>query len=156
MESLREYALNIVAVSIVAIVFENIMPEQKYKKYVSSIIGIIVMMSILKPISTFSDFRGKMLSLPQFKYSYDYLENENFVLKQFESDLSKKIEIDVSEKFNKNIAVSITAKADESGNVTAIESVGIVGGDDEVSKYISENYGISDNLIQIEKERTNE
>ena len=68
MNYLKEYASNIVIISVLSTVFEIIIPEGKNKKIASVVIGLVVMLTIMEPLKhiTTSNFSK---NLPSFEIS---------------------------------------------------------------------------------------
>ena len=149
MEFLKEYAQNIIIVSVLSIVFETIIPEGTYKKYIKVVIGLIVMLAVMQPIRLIAEVRGDFLSLPHFEMSDEYSSfNASDVLaEQFENDLAEKIVQRVREIRNEEIECVVTAGRSDEGDITHIESIKINPYKSETAEFIKKEFGADEVIM---------
>ena len=149
MDFLREYAVNIVTVSVLAVIFEIIMPSKIYKKYISVIIGFIVMMVIISPVKGIfgSDFETFTIDSGA-ETQNEFSENTNLLVsKEFKRRLEEEIEKEIKKTFNKETDCKVKLSVNEKGEIIEIDKVLINPYDLEIVNLVNSVFGIEKDKI---------
>ena len=151
MNYLKEYASNIVIISVLSTIFEIIIPEGKNKKVATIVIGLVVMLTVMEPLKHITALNNN-IDFPTFEIeeSFEGYE-ENLVADVFEENLAKTIKDKVRETLRKNIFCSVSVTKNETGEAMYIECVTISPYDDETATFIENEFGIEQSLIEGEK-----
>ncbi|MBR6646708.1 MAG: stage III sporulation protein AF [Clostridia bacterium] len=152
MEYLKEYASNIIIISMLSTVFQILLPDGKQKKYVILIIGLVVMLVVMKPLEMITEIKNNFFEMPHFEIETqsDYLE-KNLVADRFEKDLALTIKEKVKENMGENIDCFVEVGRNEEGQITEIEKVDIRPYSENLVNYICEEFGIAGSVIKGEK-----
>lgn len=152
MEYLKEYASNIIIISMLSTVFQILLPDGKQKKYVTLIIGLVVMLVVMKPLEMITEIKNNFFEMPHFEIETqsDYLE-KNLVADRFEKDLALTIKEKVKENMGENIDCFVEVGRNEEGQITEIEKVDIRPYSENLVNYICEEFGIAGSVIKGEK-----
>lgn len=146
---LREYAVNIIVISILAILFEIILPKTSQKKYINVVIGLVVMMVIIAPLTKLPHYKETFV-IPNIRlddYSVGTVEGDNLIVKEFEKKLALKINEAVHQKFGTVVDTKIQVNVDEKGEIIDINTVNLSPTNHEITTYVSETFGISKDKI---------
>ena len=150
MEYLKEYASNIVVVSILSTIFEIILPEGKNKKIVCVVIGLVVMLAIMSPLNYITQITGSSF-FPIFEVDESFPTYEkNLVADVFENNLATAIKEKTKESLKKDISCEVLTSRNDAGEITEIESVKIIPFDDEVALFIETEFGLDARIIKGE------
>ena len=140
---LKEYAKNIVIISILATVFEILIPEGKHKKVACISIGLAVMLTVMAPLEAIANFKNKDV-FPKFSIEESFPSYEkNIIADVFEENLSGAIIEKVENSLNKNISCKVTTARDADGAITAIESIVISPFDEETAHFIAKEFSFA-------------
>ncbi len=159
MEFMREWVMQVAGVIILGTVCDLIMIEGEIKKYVRPIFGLILILSIVRPITALSS--EKFESFPS---GYDRLSAQRITQNIEKKDLEivrrlyvKKLEEKATEelktKTKNDFSVSVTVKEDME-SFGEIKSICVTGHsekfkDSEIKKILAEKFGIEENLVNI-------
>ncbi len=148
MEFLKDYTLSIMVVSIVAILLENLLPQDSNKKYCNVMIGLLVMLVILQPLTRLPHY-DETFSIPQARISEkDFsLAQGNHVTKSFEKKLALAISEDLHGVYGTVFQCRIFCQTNEDGQITDIAKVQVAPYREEIKTYIAEKYGIKEAVI---------
>ncbi|MBE7010383.1 MAG: hypothetical protein E7418_02700 [Ruminococcaceae bacterium] len=144
---LNQYATGIITVSFLTLLLDHILPAGNHKKYVNTIIGLIVMLVVLKPITM----------LPQHVDIFDpalpVTEESQVIVKPyvaecFEKNLALYIADDLHERFNQTVACRVSCLLNEEGQIMGVRAVHLVPYDGEMAGYVATRYGIEEACIQ--------
>lgn len=144
MELIREYAVRLIAVSVLAILAENLIPQGTHKKYINLVIGLVVMLVVAQPLTKLP-FYDPSFSIPWLRLDDNTLsqsEPTNYVVREFEARLAKTAEEKAKEAFNREVSVEVAAQTDEEGAVTGIASLTITPRDEEILQYLYQEFGL--------------
>ena len=148
MSFLKEYAQNIVIISILATIFEIIIPEGKNKKVATVAIGLVVMLTVMTPLKSIAHLNINN-KLPSFKVDESFTHYEkNIVADVFEENLAASIAEITAENLNKNISCKITTLRNDSGEITEIQSVIITPYEEETAHFIEKEFSFDFNIIK--------
>ena len=151
MEYLKEYASNIIIISMLSTVFQILLPEGKQKKYVTLVIGLVVMLVVMKPLEVITDLKDNFIEIPSFEIE---IQNDNLemdlVADKFEKDMAVTIKEKVKEDTGENIDCLVKTERNEEGQITEIDEVKIMPYADNLVNYISEEFGIAESAIKGE------
>ena len=148
MTYLKEYATNIVIISVLATIFEIIIPEGKNKKAASVVIGLVVMLTVMEPIAHITEITQNH-NFPTFTIEESYKNyDKSLVSDVFEENLATAIKEKVSEKFEKDIDCKVSTARNEHGEITEIESVEISSSDDAVISFIKTEFSLSEITVK--------
>jgi len=102
---ISDYVLNIAFVIILNVIVESVMPSNHFKKYVKSVMGLVVIIVLANPVLKFSDFDlqlEKYILSDSFNYEESETEDSFFeenVNDEFEKNLSQNIKKDIENNF---------------------------------------------------------
>lgn len=150
MQFLKEYAASVIIVSLLALLFESILPDGNHKKYITMVIGLLVMLVILKPLTHLPHYND-VFSLPAL-----YLSEADFsppavkpyLAGQFEKNLALSIGESLHETFGTTVRCRVTCRVNELGQIEAIQSVQLMPYSKETATYIAREYGIEEACIK--------
>jgi len=130
---LKTVVLAVMSVSALSVFF----PEDSFGKYVNLLSGIIVMSVVLTPVLR-ADYDSPLIELPQV----DELDisSDEYVMDEFENQLSKRIENKLESEFDKDFFVTVRAQKDE--ETVAIKEVEIAPFGENYAHIISEYLGM--------------
>ena len=171
----QAYIKTIAAFLIFSVFAEMIMPDNKFKKYISIILGFLMIVTILKPVTVLVrggdfDFANAVLkkenALIQANKGEHYYENQQneLVMEIYESELNDEIKENLAAE-NINVTL-VTVKADDDreskdyGNIESVyikassrqESSSMVKAVEPVEGY----YGVSEEAAAGEKDGAQE
>jgi len=152
MEYLKEYASNIVIISVLSTIFEIIIPEGKNKKVAGVVIGLVVMLTVMDPLKFITKL-NKAPDFPSFEIEASFQGyEENLIADVFEENLALAIEDKVKENLNKNISCSVSVLRNDAGEIMKIESITISPYDDKTATFIQNEFAFEQELIKGEKD----
>ncbi len=150
MEFIKEYAVSIITVSILAIVLENILPNDGNKKFIQVIIGLVVMLVILNPLTKLPHF-VQTFAMPYLRLEDSDLtktSQKSFLAEAFERNLANNIREDVFKTFHTSINCKITCSVKDDGEIIGISHMQLLPYSQEIAHYIAEKYGIEEVYIE--------
>ncbi len=161
MGMLKEYATGIIVVSVFAMLCEMLMPEGNLKRYSKVVVGLIVMLVIVGPITKLP-FYAETFVMPALDTSGQLSQEElamreaEAIERQFEADLAARMEQDVLETCGETVAVQVTVQLGEDGMVNGIARVDVTCGNpmrfgDIVSR-IHTQFGVEKDRIMVTSE----
>lgn len=151
MEYLKEYASNIVIISVLSTIFEIIIPEGKNKKTAGVVIGLVVMLTVMDPLKHIIQIKSGNL-FPAFEIEESDTDYEkNLVADVFEENLAITIEEKTKETLQRDITCKVITSRNDVGEITEIESVNINPFDDETANFIEKEFGFHEGLVKGEK-----
>ena len=105
--SFLAYIKNIALLMLLTIIIELVMPDMKIKKYMSVVMGVIMIFTIVGDITNiFSSFDNYEISIPAFNYDYDVGSSNNIkerLSKIIYNELIEETKEEVSFDFNIHI-----------------------------------------------------
>ncbi|MFU0783441.1 MAG: stage III sporulation protein AF [Thermoanaerobacterium thermosaccharolyticum] len=101
-EMVKNWILQIAYISILAIVFELLIPSSNMKKYVKVVIGLTIMIAIINPILGFLKNGVDVNSTLEREYNYNSIDI-NSVTKQAEIERNKLIVDEYKKRLNEQI-----------------------------------------------------
>ncbi len=148
MTFLKDYTLSIMVVSVVAILLENLLPQDNNRKYCNVMIGLLVMLVILKPLTQLPHY-DETFGIPLTRISQsDFSPSANhFVAQRFEKKLALTISEDLHQSFGESFSCRIHCAVNDEGQITHISRVQIAPFHADVARYISEKYGFKEAVI---------
>lgn len=148
---LKEYAKNIVIISILATIFEILIPEGKHKKVACVSIGLIVMLTVMEPLEAIANLKNRDVFLTfAIEESFPSYE-KNIIADVFEENLANAIKEKVHETFNKNISCAVATSRGPDGIITEINSINILPYDEETAHFIAKEFGFDFTVIRGDK-----
>ncbi len=165
MDWIREWILQITAVIILGAVCDMIMTDGEIKKYVKPILGVVLIFTIIRPITTLS---GNMLRVDMlqdsisnsFEVTREAEEKQlSHIVSVYQKNLGEKIQETVGKKYN--VESSVTVVADNQpgnlGNIESIEAIlkvkeGELVNTESIRRYIEEEFGVDRMCIRIRLE----
>ena len=145
MKFINEYAISIIIASLLAILLEHLLPDDSNKKYTGTLIGLLIMLVILTPLS----------KLPRLSYAFtiptSQTENKtgasltsSFVAKNFEQRLAQTITEDIQKEYGTKIRCHVYCNTNEEGQILGIRSLTLSPDSPDIIQYISEKYDIKE------------
>ena len=148
---LKEYAKNIVIISILATIFEIMIPEGKHKKVACISVGLVVMLTVMAPLEAIANLKNKDI-FPKFSIEESFPSYEkNIIADVFEENLSCAIKEKVANALNKNILCKVTTSRDQDGVITAIERIEISPYDEKTAHFIANEFSFAFSDIKGDK-----
>ena len=149
MTFLKDYTVSIMIVSLVAILLENLLPQDGNKKYCNVLIGLFVMLVILKPLTRLPHY-DETFAIPALRISDEDLSIApgSYIADSFERKLSLAISEDLYTAFGKAHSCKVFCQVNDQGQITDIHLVQIAPYSEEARHYISEKYGIKEDVIR--------
>ncbi len=148
MEYIKSYVLSIAGVMIASAVIEAIVPEKSFKKYIKTVLGLVILTTLAKPVLNFSDFDSILqkyslyadydLSVPETAFSEE--NTDTLIKSEFEKNLCKTIENDIKKDLGKDCVINAQYSDGNIKNVTAVCSDTDF---DEISEYILKKYDLN-------------
>ena len=143
MSFLSDYAEAIIAVSVLSVIFEMILPAKRYRKYITMVIGLIIMSIIISPISIFfSDFEKFTFEKEDFIYEEESFNPKLLVVDEFRKNLEAEIEKGVEEHFLCDFNCRIEFTLNDNGEILQIDKAEIYPYTDEIANFIHNNFGV--------------
>lgn len=149
----------ILVIGIVFTLMRMIMPNTNLKKYIESIIGIVTIISIITPVLYYisnynltekiSENIGEILSRQEETNNYDsYAQiNNEEIKKEFVEKIQEDIKVKLKNKINQEPKVKVLVN--DAYNIEKVE-VKLNGNSSiDVRQYISNEYDISTDIIEI-------
>ncbi|MBE7028102.1 MAG: hypothetical protein E7407_03600 [Ruminococcaceae bacterium] len=148
MNFLKEYAHNIVVISVLSTIFEIIIPEGKNKKVTVLAVGLVVMLTVMSPLEKITKFKHD-ITFPSFSINESFPSYEkNIVADVFEENLSNSISEKTAQNLNKSISCTVKTSRNEEGEITEIKSVFISPYDEETAYFIEKEFSLDFNIIK--------
>lgn len=141
LEYIKAYFLNIISVILFTVLVEIIMPNSSFKGYIKLVLGLLVILAVVKPITNLTGFNvDSFVDTDELYVTSTQIEEvQNVQINTvFCNNLENAIETDVKSKFNEDVEVSVEADANEIRNITVTSVT-----DDKkynIEKYIFETY----------------
>lgn len=156
----KEWIGSIVAVAILGILVRLIVPNSNIKKYVYTLLGILTVMVVLKPLLNTSNIEKIVLdatkSINNSNVNYDNIDFSSYK-KVSEDNIKEEFKAKLEENIVENIkkiddsSISVKIEITEDYNIYRI-IIGYSGQKvEEIKQYISSTYDISPNNIVINK-----
>ena len=149
MDHVREYAISIIVVSLLAVLLENILPNNSSKKYISIMIGLLVMLVILTPLTCLPHF-SETFTFPSLRLTDAELSTPAsyaFVAEGFEERLSNRICEDIQNTYGTNVHCQVRCNLNENGQITSIQKITLSPYSEDLCQFIAEKYGFEEASI---------
>lgn len=150
MDFIKEYAVSIITVSVLSILLENILPDDSNKKYIRVMIGLLVMLVILNPLTKLPHYTDTFTSLRR-QAEEAFPESSPTALSHVAESFQRRLALAVSEDLHSTYAIAVSCRVlcsqNESGQITGIQSIQLSPYTQEAAAYISEKYGVEEACI---------
>ena len=149
MTFIRNYAVSIILVSVLSLLFESITPSGKDRKYIGTAIGLLMMLVILYPLAKLPHVT-ESLALPRLTIEEGTLPEpalKPLVARQFEQNLARTISEDIRDSLGQTIRLRIYCDTNDAGQITAVTSIHLTPFSEEIAGYIAQKYGFSEDII---------
>ena len=144
MNAIKSYVISILTVSLLAAVFDILLPEGNMKKYSSGFIGLIVSLVMVMPLSGVLNTK---ITIPEISESQSIDENE--YKKMLEEEFCQKTAQLIEEKSARDIKAEVKASLSDD---TKIDKVIIYGEPDSSTMfYITEQLGVRREDVEIRR-----
>lgn len=141
MEYIKAYFLNVISVILFTVLVEILMPNSSFKGYIKLVLGLLVILSVVKPITNLTDFNvNSLVDTDELYVTAAQVEEvqNNQINTVFCDKLEKAIETDVKAKFDEIIEVTVD------GDINEIRNIFVEGGTNdnkhEIEKYVMDTY----------------
>ena len=154
MQFLREYASGIIVVSVLAVLLENILPNTHHKKYINTVIGLIVLLVIASPLSHLTEFRN-VLVLPENLIDDSDLseqDGKSLVTEEFERRLADTLQREVEKKCATQVTISVHVSTNDNHQISGIEEIMVYPINEDICRILSEASGADEKIIHELKE----
>lgn len=140
---LKEYAISIICVSILSVMLEIILPPKNYRKYISVIIGLVIMMVIISPLKNlFQNLGNTFFEIPETNYEITPFNSNSLVADEFCRRLEEKITQEVLKNLNTELECRVYLSLSEKFEIEAIKALKINPLTEETANFISKNFDI--------------
>lgn len=149
MTFIRDYAVSIILVSVLALLFESIAPLGKDKKYLGIAIGLLMMLVILNPLTKLPHY-AETFALPRLRIDDSALQIQDaspLVARQFERKLALTICEDVHQTYGQTVSVRVYCDVNDTGQINAVTSLHLTPFSKDIAAYIAQKYGFSEDII---------
>jgi len=163
---MKEYISTIIYISIFSIILELILPNSKLKKYITTLVGLLIVIVVASPVINFLKNDDVILALSNFvdeivvedtaQIRYDFSKKTNSIIN---NSVKEKIELDIEntcEKELKEYNISnVNLSLDGNYNISEINIT--VGTDIDVEdakkiiNYITDTYNVQEQVINVIK-----
>ncbi len=148
MSFLKEYAQNIVIISVLATIFETLIPTGKNKKVAEITIGLIVMLTIMSPLKKITQLKN-VGTFPTFEVEESFPSYEkNIIADVFEENLANSISEKTFQNFGRSISCDVITSRNEEGIITEIEKIFISPYDEETAHFIEKEFSFDFSIIK--------
>jgi hypothetical protein len=151
---MNAFVLTMAGIIAIGAILDILMPDKNYKKYIRPLLGIIIVLTMAKPLLGGWD-NGFAVAAQDGEKSQEYYEGvyQSNIRRVFEEKMGEDMMKFMKEKRFSPLLCTVTAGMDEKGGVL-IENIRIVLPADEsaslLAEAISSRYGIEKDKIQIE------
>ncbi|MBQ7960484.1 MAG: stage III sporulation protein AF [Clostridia bacterium] len=163
MEWISNWIMQIAGIIVVGAISELIMVEGELKKYVKLVAGLVLMLTVIRPIIVISSNtfqleipKSERLKAVELKNRLDEKEME----KIFEI-YREKLETSVENEIYSRFGLDVTAKADVEENdensfgniiaLTVFSDYTDKASDDEIKELLNQKFGVSKEMIEIQR-----
>ena len=149
MNFVKEYATSIITVSILAVLLENILPGDGNKKYIRVVIGLLVMLVILQPLTALPHYK-EVFALPYTHIDDSALSPPDikpYIAESFEKKLALRLEEAIYQAFQTAVSCRVTCHVNEDGQITGVSAIHVQPYSKEIGHYIAENYGFEEAIV---------
>ena len=105
MNYFKEYMMSVCAIIVITSVASEILVDFSWSKYINLICGVLFAVCLITPVSNLFNIDVSSLEFDYIKLDSDSDYISENVQKEFSDNLSKKIQSDIKNEFNKNINV---------------------------------------------------
>lgn len=162
-----EYISTVIYICVFCIILELILPENKLKKYISVLVSLVIILTLINPILNVIKNEDVVVTISQAidgvknkveVKEYDFSSTKNkIILSATRKNIEEEIKCKCKEKFGEKyvvskVKISLTDKyliQDVDIYVGRLPEVSMAG---EIIDYVSEMYNIESGLINIIKE----
>lgn len=159
-EIFKEWTGSIVSIAILAILIKLIVPNSNMKKYVYSLLGLVTILVIFKPILYSSNIENVILDVTKNiqnnseKYNYtDFSNYEEINSNNVKEEFKKKIEEDIvkiiKENIEENSNISVKVEITKEYNISSVIIAYSGQKKEEIKNIISSSYDIPKESIVI-------
>lgn len=149
MNFVKEYVTSIITVSILAVLLENILPGDGNKKYIRVVIGLLVMLVILRPLTSLPHYK-EVFALPYTHIDDSALSPPDikpYIAESFEKKLALRLEEAIYQAFQTAVSCRVTCHVNEDGQITGVSAIHVQPYSKEMGHYIAENYGFEEAIV---------
>lgn len=163
---MKEYISTIIYISIFSIILELILPNNKLKKYITSLIGLLVVIVISNPVINFLKNEDVILalstaideiSMPNEKFkSYDFSKDRNRIIsgsvkEKLETTIKETCDNELSEYMINKVRITLDEEYKvEEINITASNILDVEDAR-RIINHITETYNVQEQVINIIK-----
>lgn len=150
MTFIKEYAVSIITVSILAVLLENILPGGNSKKYIRVVIGLLVMLVILRPLTALPHYKEAFI-LPYSRLDDSMLATPGvnpYIVKSFEKKLALRLEEDVYQAFHTAVSCRISCSVNDEGQIVGVSAIHLQPYTKAMGQYIAEQYGFEEVIVK--------
>lgn len=147
---MQDYTTSIIVVSILAVLLENILPDGNNKKYIRVIIGLLVMLIIVQPLTALPHYSAAF-TIPAQRLTDNDLSPPSaqpYIAESFSKKLALQIEDDLHRVFHTAVRCRVRCSVNDEGQITAVDAVTLQPFTQEMQVYVAETYGFEEAVIQ--------
>lgn len=163
---MKEYISTIIYISIFSIILELILPNNKMKKYIVSLIGLLIVIIVSMPVINFFKNEDVILALStaidEISFSNETMHEYDFVKQRdrmVSSSVKDKLEEEILSSCNKDLKEYSISKVrinlDDEYKVKEIDvfvkSINDVEDARKIINYITDTYNVKEQVINIIK-----
>lgn len=163
---MKSYISTIIYICVFSIILELILPNSKLKKYIATLIGLLIIITLITPVFDFlknnniteviSNTLNKVAdnNLEQ-KYKYDFSNLQNkMILNRTKESIEEDILKSCIQKFDKKIK-KVNIKLNDKYNIESIkvyvENIEEIYLANQIMEYITDKYNVQNEYIEVIK-----
>lgn len=161
-EIIYTYARNIAFFIIFMNVILMLVPNNKYRGYIKTVLGLVLIIIMLKPMEWIFEIKEKQsldkiideysISITKREFEEVNEKQKELIKKQFEKSLLNQIKLVLKKSYNDIEVKEIEIEYVEGENITGISKINIYasgGGKEKMKKIISDFYNLSEENINV-------
>ncbi len=149
MDYISEYAVSIIVVSVLAVLLENILPGGSSKKYINVMIGLLVMLVILSPLTRLPHY-SETFAVPELRLDDKDLSAaapQSYIADNFQRNLALAISEDIYSSYNTAVNCRVACTVNEDGQITGVRRVQLEPYSAEIGTYVAQKYGFEEACV---------
>lgn len=163
---MKEYISTIIYISIFSIILELILPNNKLKKYISSLMGILVVLTISSPLVNFLKEENVVIAISnvidefniteQEMKSYDFSKEKNRIINnsvksRLEQEILATCQNDLNEFYIKDVSIKLNDEYIVKEINVTVNNIENVQDASKIINYITDTYNVQEQVINIIK-----
>ena len=136
-------------VSVLSVLLENVLPNDSNKKYIHIIIGLLVMLVILNPLTKLPHY-NETFAIPHQYIGNNQLnitDTTSHLTNSFQKNLAQAIMEDCHNTLHITVSCRVFAEENQAGEIIGIKQIILSPYTQDSAQYIASKYGIEEDCI---------